>query len=186
VNTLKQYLITDPHFYSNDCEKFEASLSKVLTTHSVEYACFRDKESNNIQELAQIFIKVCKKFDIPNIYINTHLSLAKEFSFHGIHLNSAQLGQVKEAKELGLKTVFSCHSHEEVQNAIDENIDMVTYSPIFFTPNKGQEKGIDELQNTLRKFDIPIIALGGIITKEHLELLAQTDAKYFASIRYFL
>ena len=64
---LKYYLITDPKYYTNDKVLFEQNLIKVLENKKVDIACFRDKESKNYEELAKIFIKVCKDFQIKEI-----------------------------------------------------------------------------------------------------------------------
>jgi thiamine-phosphate pyrophosphorylase len=63
---------------------------------------------------------------------------------------------------------------------------MVTYSPIFVTPNKGKAKGCEELFQVVQKVKIPVIALGGIISDEHIKQIELTGASGFASIRYFL
>ena len=52
---LLHYLITDPKYYSNDKDLFRKNLEKVLKTKKVDMACFRDKESENFEILAQIF-----------------------------------------------------------------------------------------------------------------------------------
>ncbi|MBP7255426.1 MAG: thiamine phosphate synthase, partial [Negativicutes bacterium] len=64
---LKHYLITDPKYYTNDKVLFEQNIIKVLENKKVDIACFRDKESKNYEELAKIFIKVCKDFQIKEI-----------------------------------------------------------------------------------------------------------------------
>jgi len=44
-------------------------------------------------------------------------------------------------------------------------VDFITYSPIFKTPHKGQAKGIEDLKKMVLRYNVKIIALGGIITK---------------------
>ncbi|NQY93360.1 MAG: thiamine phosphate synthase [Campylobacteraceae bacterium] len=186
MQELKRYLITDPKYYSSDPVEFEKTLSKVLTKHKIDYACFRDKTSSNIEELAQVFIKTCQKYKIENIFINQYIAVGKSLGFDGVHLTSKQFDQIQEVKDLGFQTVVSCHNHDEIEKAIRAQANMVTYSPIFITPNKGEPVGIENLKMTIQKYNIPIIALGGIITQEHLEFLQKVDAKVFASIRYFI
>ena len=180
------YLISDPSYYSNDKETFEEKLRGVLQNKRVDTACFRDKTSSNTKELAQLFISICKEYNIKNIFINQNITLAKELNYNGIHLTSKQFDKINEAKELGLKTIISCHSFEDIEKAIKLKADMVTYSPIFFSPNKGEPKGIEKLEEVTRKYDIDIIALGGIISDEQVEKIQKTEAKGFASIRYFI
>lgn len=186
MQELKKYLITDPEYYSNELIKFEKTLTQVLTKHTINYACFRDKTSTNIEELAQVFITTCKKYGIENIFINQYIEVGKSLGFDGVHLTSVQFGQIKEVKELGLQTVVSCHTYGEIEKAMGAHANMVTYSPIFKTPNKGEPKGINNLKVAIERYDIPIIALGGIVSPEHIEQLQKVDAKAFASIRYFI
>ena len=180
------YLITDPQYYTNDTNKFEQKLRLALESKRVNIACFRDKTSANAKELATVFIKVCKEYKIKNIFINQNINLAKELNYDGVHLTSTQFDKIKEAKNTGLKTIISCHTFKEIEKAMQLNSDMLTYSPIFFSPNKGEPKGIEKLQEAVEKFDIDIIALGGIIDKEHVKEIEHTKAKGFASIRYFI
>ena len=62
---------------------------------------------------------------------------------------------------------------------------MVTYSPIFETPDKGEPVGLHMLSELTSAVDIPVIALGGIVTDEQVEACQMSGASGFASIRYF-
>ncbi len=184
---LISYLITDPKYYSNDLILFEKNLSKVLKTKKVDMACFRDKESSNYEELAEVFVKVCKDFKIERILLNENYKLASKLNAHGVHLTSKQFDEIKNAKELDLYTIISCHSFTDVENAQKKHVNAVTYSPIFDTPNKGEPKGITKLREVIRSYeDLDVIALGGIVNEDNLKLISNTRAYGFASIRYFL
>ena len=184
---LISYLITDPIYYSNNIELFEKNLKEVLQNKKVDIACFRDKTSQNFKELASIFVKVCKEFQIEKILINSNYKLAKELGATGVHLTSSQFEKIKKAKELDLYTIISCHSYDDIEKAQNLYVNAITYSPIFITPNKGTPKGIDKLKEVTQIYeDMKIIALGGIIDEEHLEKISKTKAYGFASIRYFI
>ena len=130
---------------------------------------------------------VCKTFHIDKILINTDYKLAHKLNASGVHLNSTQFNMIKTAKDLGLYTIISCHTFEDIKKARDLNIDAVTYSPIFETPNKGTPKGIEALKEAVDKYtNINIIALGGIINDKQIEQISKTKAYGFASIRYFV
>ena len=64
---MNKYLITDPKYYTNNERKFEEILINTLDKQTIDIACFRDKESENFQDLAKIFIKI--------FYINNHIVL---------------------------------------------------------------------------------------------------------------
>ena len=182
-----KYLITDPKYYTNDEKKFEEILINVLNKHQIEIACFRDKESGNFEEIAKIFIKICKEKNIENILLNGNFSLAHKLNATGVHLTSTQFDDILKAKELGLYVIISCHTFEDIQKAIDYQADAVTYSPIFETPNKGTPKGIEALKEVVDKYpNINIIALGGIINDEQIEQISKMKAYGIASIRYFV
>ncbi|MCK5294641.1 MAG: thiamine phosphate synthase, partial [Arcobacteraceae bacterium] len=112
--------------------------------------------------------------------------LAYSLKATGVHLTSTQFENIKDAKELDLKVVISCHTLDEVEKAIKYKADFITYSPIFNTPNKGEPKGVDILKDVVEKYDIDIIALGGIVTKKHIIQIEDTNCYGFASIRYFI
>ena len=184
---MMKYLITDPKYYTNDEKKFEEVLINVLNKHQIDIACFRDKESSNFEEIAKIFIKICKEKNIKNILLNGNYSLAHKLNATGVHLTSTQFDNISKAKELGLYVIISCHTFEDIEKAITNQADAITYSPIFETPNKGTPKGIEDLKEVVDKYpNINFIALGGIINENQIEQISKTKAYGFASIRYFV
>ena len=183
---MKSYLITDPKYYSNDIQIFENTLTRILKNKTPDIVCFRDKESKNIEALIKTFVNVCYEEKIKNIFINSYIELAIKYQVKGVHLTSTQFDKIQFAKSSGLKVVISCHNEKDIKNAIEQKADFITYSPIFPTPNKGEPKGLKELEKVVKKYSINIIALGGIISNEQIEALEKTGVYGFASIRYFV
>ncbi len=184
---MKQYLITDPKYYSSNTITFKKNLISVLKNHQVDIACFRDKQSNNFEDLAKIFVQVCKEFKIKTILINSNIELACKLNAHGVHLNSEQFSLILNAKKNNLYTIISCHSYTDIEKALHLHANCVTYSPIFEVTNKGEPKGIQKLKQAIKLYkNIDIIALGGIINKKQLEQIKSAQPYAFASIRYFL
>ena len=166
-----KYLITDPKYrYDSFC--------------GADFVCYRNKEGKDA-EAAAAFLAQAKKEGIKKIFLSEHYLLAKELGFDGVHLASHQYIFVPEAKRRGLKVIISCHTEAEIEEAIRKKVDFITYSPIFSTPNKGKPKGIEDLKKMVLRYNIPIIALGGIITKEQIKAVKEAGAYGFASIRYF-
>lgn len=183
---MKSYLITDPHYYKETKDVFEKNLLDVLSKNKPDFICFRDKTNNDYENLAKTFINICKTSNIKNILLNQEYLLAHKLKANGVHLTSQQFDKIKEAKELALYVIISCHNEEDIKKAILNKADAVSFSPIFDTPNKGKNKGIEELIRICNTYEIKVFALGGIITKAHLKEIKKSKAYGFASIRYFL
>ncbi|MGD9969385.1 MAG: thiamine phosphate synthase [Sulfuricurvum sp.] len=64
--------------------------------------------------------------------------------------------------------------------------DAITYSPVFASPGKGEPKGLEDLKELVATINIPVFALGGIVTEEQIRAVETAGAYGFASIRYFI
>ena len=184
---MKSYLITDPILYSNDIEKFELNLIEALEKNKVDLICFRDKKNYSYEKYARKLALIARQYNIKELYVNKYIDLACELKATGVHLTSKQFNQIKHVKDLGLKVIISCHNELEIRVAIRQKVDYITYSPIFETANKGEQKGINNLKYIVNKYkEIKIFALGGIINDEQINNIKESKAYGFASIRYFL
>lgn len=190
---LQKYLITDPKYYGQNKEEFQENLTKILKNSNADFVCFRDKSSENYKELIEVFIEVCKAQNIKNIFINTYINEAKKHNV-GVHLTSTQFDKIKECKESkedteeqNLQVIVSCHTQEDIDYAIKNSADYITYSPIFESPGKSNFKGIEKLKQTVEKnSELRIFALGGIVSEAHIKQIQSTNCFGFASIRYFV
>lgn len=176
------YAITDPttlHFNSleNDLKRFSDKSNIIV---------FRDKTNINYASDANSFLLEAKRHSFDKILLHTDYLLAHKLNADGVHLKSTQSDEIEKAKALGLFVVISTHTLEEAKIAQKKGADMITFSPIFMTPNKGKPKGIEVLEEVVSRLFIPVIALGGIITQEHILQCKESEAEGFASIRYFL
>ncbi len=181
---MKRYLITEPSIYGTDT--LEVSLSRVYNNILPDYALFRDKETSDYSALAERFIQVSRSHCVPNIFLHSDYRLAHELKADGVHLTSQQFAEIKAAKELGLYVIISTHTHDEALKAQKLGADAITYSPIFYSPNKGEPKGLEDLKEIVDKIEIPIFALGGITTQEQIRAVEECGVYGFASIRYFI
>jgi thiamine-phosphate pyrophosphorylase len=173
------YAITDPstlHFNSieRDLERFSQKASMIV---------YRDKNNPEYAQYAQHFMSRAKGFD--KVLLHSDYLLAKEFNADGIHLTRTQFRDIAKAKALGLFVVVSTHTIEEAVSAEALGADMITFSPVFDTPDKGKAVGVNALIEVVELVHIPVIALGGIITQGHIDSCVNAGAKGFASIRYF-
>ncbi|MGZ5208896.1 MAG: thiamine phosphate synthase [Sulfuricurvum sp.] len=181
----KTYLITDPSFYGNTPDLLESSLNAVFSERPPDFAVFRDKQTVNYSTLAQRFVTVCRDYNIQKVLLHGDYTLANALKADGVHLTSTQFDAIKEAKDLGLFVIISTHTHEEALKAQELGADAITYSPIFVSPNKGEPKGLEDLKEIVDKIRVPIFALGGIVTQEHVNAVEECAVYGFASIRYF-
>ena len=147
---------------------------------------YRDKSNPLYKTDAKLFIKEAKQFSFKKILLHTDIYLAQELQADGIHLTSKDIINTPQAKALNLFTIVSTHSIKEAQQAQALGADMITFSPIFDTPNKGKPIGLEPLIELINIVNIPVIALGGIITPYHIKQCQEARAIGFASIRYFL
>jgi len=173
------YAITNPSTLDfTNLEKVLNPLSSKATM-----VVYRDKTTMTYEENAKLFLAQAQGFE--RVLLHTDYVLAAKLHADGIHLKSTQFDDVKKAKALGLFVVISTHTLKEVREAEILGADMVTFSPVFNTPNKGLAVGLKVLEDVVASVNIPVIALGGILTQEQISSCVDVGAEGFASIRYF-
>jgi len=182
---IQKYLITSREFYSDTPAVFREKLHSQFVKHLPNYALYRDKANPNYEGIAEHFVEVCNQFEDIKSFIHSDIDLAKKLYAYGVHLTSLEFNKIEKAKNLGLKVIVSTHSLEEVQKAERLGAEYVTYSPIFASPNKGEPKGIEDLKRVLGLTKVKIFALGGIVDAKEIQMIEETQAYGFASIRYF-
>jgi len=176
-----KYAITDPSFFNT----LDNKKSYLLNANKLaDFVLFRDKESLNYKKDALEFLELSKNLNFKKI-IHQDYTLASKLKADGVHLSSKQFSDIAKAKKLNLLTIISTHTIEEIKEAKKLGADIVTFSPIFNTPNKGRAKGLEELKLAVNCCGIKVIALGGIISQEQIEAIKNCNAYGFASIRYF-
>ena len=182
---MKKYLITSRQYYTDTPAVYRSILHERLKEHLPDFALYRDKFNPKYAEQAAHHIEACRQFEGVKPFIHQDVKLAYSLKADGVHLTSKQFDKIKKAKDLGLEVIVSTHTIDELYVVKELCADYVTYSPIFFTPAKGEPKGIDGLKQAVEKVDIKIFALGGIISDKEVEELKKVNPYGFASIRYF-
>ena len=180
---MNTYLITDPSIYTHDLKSFTLLLEKNLKKYQPDFALYRDKAFENYDVFAEVFVYMCRKYQIKSM-LHNKAPLAQKLKAYGVHYSSDKLCSIGiTSKELF--QVLSTHSLDEILSAKTLGIDAVTFSPIFSSPNKGEPKGIAILEEIVQKSELPIIALGGIVEDKEIKAVEKTGVWGFASIRYF-
>jgi len=181
---MKTFLITDPEYYGSDPRRFALRFARILRKTRPDAVIFRDKQSKHFDALAKAFVATARRFGIKQIFINHRLKTAAKFAA-GIHLTSTQHRLIRKAKQLGLTVLVSTHSRDELRTCRRLGADYLLFSPIFRVKDKGEPKGLEELNQIVDTIRANIIALGGITTDEEVRLIATAKPYGFASIRYF-
>jgi thiamine-phosphate pyrophosphorylase len=177
---MNSYAITDKINFSFDTI-FEdlTRISKVAN-----FILYRDKTNPSYTTNAIKFSQEAKKFDFEKIFIQNDIDLAMKLGV-SIHFSSANISKIAQAKSKNLFVIASTHNENEILLANSLGVDMITLSPLFTSPNKGKPLGAEEFRRLQKLSNAPVIALGGIVTKKHIDFVKSLGAVGFASIRYF-
>ena len=175
------YAITDPQTLSfdeleNDLKRFAQKADMIV---------YRDKNNPEYETCAKAFMQQAKTLPFKKILLHGNVELASRLGADGVHLTSRQFEEIAQAKRSGLFTVISCHTIAEAKEAENAGADMITYSPLFASPGKGKPLGLGALKELKGIISLPVIALGGIVTKAEIDACRSAGASGFASIRYF-
>lgn len=177
------YAITSPSTLNfNTLEQDIDRISKQATM-----IVYRDTKNSFYAKNAALFLAAIKNDEkgFEKVLLHSDYLLAKTLDADGVHLKSTQFLDIAKAKSLGLFVVVSTHNIDEAKRAEALGADIITLSPVFQTPNKGLPMGTERLANIVSCIKIPVIALGGILSKEQIISCIAVGAKGFASIRYF-
>lgn len=175
------YAITDPSTLS--FERLDDDLKRF--SKKADMIVYRDKINDAYETSAEEFLIQAKKYTFEKILLHGAVELASKLAVDGVHLRSNQFDEIEKAKRLNLFVVISCHTADDAKKAEALGADMITYSPIFATPNKGKPLGLGTLKELQGIISLPIIALGGILTQEQIDACEVAGASGFASIRFF-
>ncbi len=184
---MKAYLITDPAIYGNTPDSLTCRLETVLKRHRPDMLCYRDKEADaaHYEKMAGSFLALAAKERVKAL-LHGDYALASRLNAYGVHLTSSQFDDIPAAKAKGLYVIISTHTQEELERAAELGADAVTYSPVFYSPGKGNPKGLEDLKERVAKISITIFALGGIVTPAQVKEVESAGCYGFASIRYFI
>lgn len=181
---MKSFLITDPAYYTSYPRLFAARYARILRTKRPDAVIFRDKTGKHSDALSRVFVTLSRRFGIKEIFINRDIALSRRYRT-GIHLTSTQHRHIKKMKRSGKKVIVSTHSPAEIKRCKTQNPDYLLFSPVFFVKNKGNPKGLEELNQITANIRANIIALGGITSDAEVAKLKAANPYGFASIRYF-
>ncbi len=179
---MKRYFITDRKALGGLRPLLD--VIKAQMQIGVEFIQIREKDLT-ARDVYQFAIAVLKaRAELPGVgvhtkvLINTRADIAKAAGADGIHLPSNAPREILPGLIIGR----SCHTIEEVRSL---PADLVTFGPVFATPNKGPAVGLTALtQACLAAQNKAVFALGGI-TWENAPSCISAGATGIAGIRLF-
>ena len=122
------------------------------------------------------------------VLVNGRLDLALAAGADGAHLPADGVPAAALRRRFGPGVLLgvSTHSVKEVERALRDGADYVTFGPVWPTPSKeryGPPRGIEELARAAQ-VGIPVYALGGVMLSRFGEA-AEAGATGVAGIRLF-
>lgn len=143
----------------------------------------RDLPARELLELTRCALDVTAGRP-ARILVNDRVDVALAAGAHGAHLRSHAITGVEWRRLVppGFILTLACHSLQEVRQV--EGVDFVLFSPVFFSPGKGQPAGLDVLREAAAATRVPVLALGGV-TAENAPACINAGAAGIAAIRLF-
>ena len=166
------YLISPNKIYSD----FYEDLKEILKTKKVKYFQLRLKKisKNKIISISRNVRKICKSFDVKFI-INDDPSIAKIVNADGCHLGQKDMHIKKARKILKNKIIgVTCNnSHKKVKDALKNKADYIALGAFYETKTKKTKfrARLKLISETKKLTNIPIVAIGGITSKNYKNLL---------------
>ncbi len=151
-----------------------AEVEKVILGGAVVVQ-YRNKNPQDALFLAKELVKICHQYDVPLI-INDDIELAIRVAAAGVHLGEDD-NTVPEARQrLGKNAIIGVSCYNSVEKAIAAEKQGATYVAFGrFFPSSSKPLASPAEINTLceakKVLTIPIVAIGGILPENGMQLL---------------
>ena len=175
---MKQYYITDRKAVGGLRPLFDVIERQMRL--GVDFIQIREKDlgAREVYEFTLAVVEARGPRSQTKILVNSRADIAKAAGADGVHLPSAAPHETLP----GLIVGRSCHTIEEVQSV---EADLITFGPVFVTPNKGPAVGLETLAKACQAAKLKLVfALGGI-TWENAPSCISAGAAGIAGIRLF-
>lgn len=185
-----RYLITPGSLTPSNFQTEKDSLLETIRFAAearIELVQVREKllSGKQLFELAVLAVEIARGSG-TRILINERFDIAIAASAHGVHLTSRSIpvSEVRANVPDGFLIGVSAHRGSEVEAARNRGADLALFGPVFATPGKGDQLGLDEFGSVCRgTAPFPVIGIGGIDDSNADDVIA-AGAAGFASIRY--
>jgi len=124
-------------------------------------------------------LRICRARG-AKLIINDDVWLAVEIGADGAHLGRADIpgGSLTTAREaLGAKRILGVSCYDDLARAevaVDAGADYIAIGSVFASASKPQatRASLEMLAEAKRRFDVPVVAIGGITTKNAAQVIA--------------
>ncbi len=109
--------------------------------------------------------------------VNDRADIALLSNADGVHLGQDDLTIAEARKILGKDKVIgiSTHNLEQAMKAASEGANYIGFGPVFGTTTKAdaeEAKGLEALREVRKSVNIPVVAIGGIILENVVDVLS--------------
>ena len=174
INKKKFIYLVSPNKITNN--NFYDDLGKVFKSNKISF--FQLRLKNTIVKskflIGKKVKKICKKFNVKFL-INDDPILAKKLNADGCHLGQKDMNINKARKILKNKIIgITCHNSIKLAKiAIDNNADYIAFGAFNDSKTKKAryKAKISILLSIKKMTKIPVVAIGGINSKNYKKLL---------------
>ena len=155
---------------------FYQNLKYVLKQKKVSFFQLRLKKEKFKKKLiiGKKIKKICKKFKVKFL-VNDNVYLAKKLNADGCHLGQSDMNIHKARELIGNKIIgITCHNSIKLAKvALENKADYLAFGAFYSTKTKKTKykSSIDILKKARKLTKIPIVAIGGINSKNYKKLL---------------
>ncbi|MFL2886682.1 MAG: thiamine phosphate synthase [Candidatus Pelagibacter sp.] len=174
INKKKFIYLISPNKVAED--NFYNDLIKLFKSKKISFFQLRLKNEKNEKKIliGKKVKKICKKFNV-NFLINDDPILAKKLNADGCHLGQKDMNIIQARKLLKKKIIgITCHNSIKLaKTAINHKADYIALGSFYASKTKKiRYRATTNILNSIKKITkIPIVAIGGINSKNYKKLL---------------
>jgi thiamine-phosphate pyrophosphorylase len=152
-----------------------AEVEKVILGGAVVIQ-YRNKKPQDALFLAKELVKICHQYDVPLI-INDDIELAIRVAADGVHLGEDDASVVEARQQLGKNAIIGVSCYNSVEKAVEaekQGANYVAFGRFFPSSSKplASPAQITTLYKAKQVLTIPIVAIGGILPENGVQLLS--------------
>ena len=186
INKKKFIYLISPNKISN--QRFFGDLVALFKSKKISFFQLRLKKTNNkkIFLIGKRVKKICKKYKV-NFIINNNPYLAKKLNADGCHLGQKDM-KINEARKILKNKIIGITCHNSIKLAkiaIKNKADYLAFGAFHASKTKKiRYKAKINILHSIKKISkIPIVAIGGINSKNYKKLLLN-NANFLAISGY--